>query len=72
MIRGAISITKKSDRTWQNNLKLLQRRFRLDIRDNFFPGRVVSHWNRLPMVVMASPSLEGFTNGVDKALSDMV
>jgi len=49
-----------------------QRRFRLDIRRNFFSQRVVTHWNRLPRDVVDAPSLEAFKARLDVALGSLV
>ena len=61
-----------SNKMKRNGLKLLQRRFRLDIKKNFFSTGVIRHWCRLPKEVMESLSLEAFKNRGDVALGDMV
>ncbi|KFZ64710.1 hypothetical protein N321_06360, partial [Antrostomus carolinensis] len=55
-----------------NGFKLMEGRFRLDIRKKFFTVRVVRHWNRLPKEGVDAPSLGVFQARLDEALSNLV
>ncbi|KFU84069.1 hypothetical protein M959_00122, partial [Chaetura pelagica] len=55
-----------------NGPKLVQGRFRLDIRKKFFTVRVMRDWNRLPREVVDAPSLEVFKARLDRTLSNLV
>jgi len=53
------------DRIRRNGFKVREGRFRLDIRKKSFIVRVVTHWNRLPSIVVHVPSLGTFKARLD-------
>jgi len=61
-----------SDRTRGNGHKLKHGKFHLNMRKNFFPLRVMEHWNRLPRGAVDSPPLEIVKICLDKVLYNLL
>ena len=55
-----------------NGLKLLEARFKLNIRKNFLTVRAVRQWNPWPREVVSAPKLEAFKRNLDNHLADIL
>jgi len=61
-----------SNKTRGNGHKLKHRKFHLNMTKNFFPLRVIEHWNRLPRGVVDSASLEILKTHLDEVLCSLL
>jgi len=69
---GRLFSVMPSYRTRGNRLKLKHRKFRLNLRKNFFTLRLTEPWNRLPREIVDSPSLEISKTCLDKVLCSLL
>lgn len=60
------------DRTRENGFRLKEERFRLDVKEKFFPQRVVRQWMRLPREAVAAQSLKVFKARLDGTLGNLI
>ena len=72
MDEARIFLVVRSNRTMSNGLKLVHRKFHINMWKNFFMIRVTEHWNRLPREVVESHSMEIFKTHLDTYLCDLL
>jgi len=60
------------DRTGDNNIKMKESKFRLNLRKKFFVMRVLEHRKKLPRKVVGTSSLEGLRVELNRALVNLI
>ena len=55
-----------NDRTRNNGAKLIAKHFNASVAQHFYPIKITSTWNALPIEVVSSRTVNSFKNSLDK------
>ena len=72
MDEASFCLVMCSDRTKSSSIKLEHRKFHINMWKIFFVVKGTEHWNRLPGLVVESPSMEISKTCLDACLCDLL
>ena len=64
--------TLSNNATRNNGFKLVAKRFNTHVCGNFFSFKIINQWNKLPMDIVMSPTIETFKRRLDKILNTLL